>query len=395
MTAANAYASREFPPFSLSRLLRTVFEPRRGERLAILIDLPDPREVEAFRFLDDAELTIQRLAHRVFYGGLLDGVAAEFGLAAVDFFAYRVTGGSNLDLPDELYDTRGRELHFERDVYPRYDIVLCISTYSATAPLTAAAKQHGFRGATLHGLNESILGTGLAVDYTEVSRDAEALRRGLTRADSVEIDFEVRGTRYTLALELGGQEAQKSHGLCRGEKPDVANLPAGEVYFVPSGAEGQFPMRYDDGTLGLMTVEGGRIVRVELIDGDPATIAEHRRKLAEDPVTGDIGELGFGTQELPFAGRDIQDEKVLGTVHVATGRSDHLGGHLTPDLFAESANATHDDILFAPHKTPEIELPQVRMRRDGATEVLIEDYRPAAYLRGLLEAVRRPPADVA
>jgi hypothetical protein len=395
MTAANAYASREFPPFSLSRLLRNVFEPRPGERLAILIDLPDPREVEAFRFLDDPQLSIQRLAHREFYGGLLDGLAAELGLAAVDFFAYAVTGGSNLDLPDELYDTGGRRLSFERDVYPRYDIVLCISTYSATAPLTAAAKRHGFRGATLHGLNESILGTGLAVDYTEVSRDAEALRRGLTRADSVEIDFEVRGTRYTLALELGGQEAQKSHGLCRGEKPDVANLPAGEVYFVPSGAEGHFPMRYDDGTLGLMTVAGGRIVEVELLDGDPATIEEHRRKLAADPVTGDIGELGFGTQELPFAGRDIQDEKVLGTVHVATGRSDHLGGHLTPDLFAESANATHDDILFAPHKTPEIELPQVRMRRGGSTEVLIEDYRPAAYLRGLLEAVRRPSADVA
>jgi hypothetical protein len=147
-------------------------------------------------------------------------------------------------------------------------------------------------------------------------------------------------------------------------------------------------MRYDDGTIGLMTVEGGRIVRVELLDGDAATVEEHRRKLADDPVTGDIGELGFGTQELPFAGRDIQDEKVLGTVHVATGRSDHLGGHLTPDLFAERGNATHDDILFAPHKTPDIRLPQVRMRRHGGTEVLIEDYQPAAYLRGLIEAGR-------
>jgi aminopeptidase len=388
MTVAQAAATRQFPPFSLSRLLRTVFQPRRGERVAVLIDLPDPRDVQDFRYLDDPRLAIQQLAHRVFYGGLLDGVAAELGLEAVDLYAYQVTGGSNLDLPEELYDPQGVRRTFEQDVYPRYDIVLCISTFSATAPLTAAAKQHGFRGATLHGLNEIILSTGLAVDYQEVSRDAEALRRGITGADSVEIDFEVRDRRYTLTLELGGQDAQKSHGLCRGEKPDVANLPAGEVYFVPSGAEGHFPMRYDDGTIGLMTVEGGRIVRVELLDGDAATVEEHRRKLADDPVTGDIGELGFGTQELPFSGRDIQDEKVLGTVHVATGRSDHLGGHLTPDLFAERSNATHDDILFAPHKTPEIRLPQVRMHRHGGTEILIEDYQPAAYLRGLLEAVR-------
>lgn len=389
MNSAIQEKSREFPPFSLSRLLRTVFEPRPGERLAILIDLPDPRDVAGFRFLTDPKLTIQRLAHQVFYRGLLDGVAAELGIATVDFYAYAVTGGSNLDLPDEVYDLEGRRRSFERDVYPSYDIVLCISTFSATAPLTAAAKEHGFRGATLHGLNEKILDTGLAVDYREVSRDAEALRRGLTGADSVELEFEVRGRRYTLALELGGQEAQKSHGLCRGEEPDVANLPAGEVYFVPSGAEGHFPMLYDDGTLGLMTVAGGRIVKVELLDGDAETIEEHRRKLADDPITGDIGELGFGTQDLPFAGRDIQDEKVLGTVHVATGRSDHLGGHLTPDLFADRGNATHDDILFAPHKTPQIRLPQVRMRRHGATEVLIEDYRPAAYLQRLLEAGRR------
>jgi hypothetical protein len=376
-------------------LLRTVFAPRAGERLALLVDLPDPRDVEGFRFLADPELTIQKLAHEVFYGGLVGGVAAELGLAAVDFYAFEVTGGSNLDLPDELWDTHGERRSFERDVYPNYDIVLCISTYSATAPLTAAAKAHGFRGATLHGLNESILRTGLAVDYREVSRDAEALRLGITGADSVELDFEISGRTYTLTLELGGQEAQKSHGLCRGEKPDVANLPAGEVYFVPSGAEGHFPMRYDDGTIGLMTVEGGRIVRAELLRGDAATVEEHRRRLSDDPVTGEIGELGFGTQELPFAGRDIQDEKVLGTVHVATGRSDHLGGHLTPDLFADRGNATHDDILFAPHKTPEIRLPQVRMRRHGATEILIEDYQAAAYLRGLIEGARAtapPPA---
>jgi leucyl aminopeptidase (aminopeptidase T) len=206
----------------------------------------------------------------------------------------------------------------------------------------------------------------------------------MTRAHSVELDFEVDGKRHTLTLELNGQEAQKSHGLCRGPEPDVANLPAGEVYFVPDGARGEFPMKYEDGTLGLMKVSGGRIIAVELIQGDAATVEAHRQKLAADPVTGEIGELGFGTQVLPFSGRDIQDEKVLGTVHVATGRSDHLGGKLTPDLFKERMNASHDDILFAPQKTPEINVPEVRMHRDGVTRVLIENYQPAAYLQELL-----------
>ncbi|HWB57973.1 MAG TPA: hypothetical protein VG733_00710, partial [Chthoniobacteraceae bacterium] len=323
-TARNS--TRTFPPFSLSRLLRTVFEPKGGERTCILIDLDDPREVAGFAFLKNPDLSIQRHAYEVFYEGLRNGVAAELNFKGGEMFAYKVTGGSNLDMPDEAFDVNGKQVSLEKDVYPNYDLILCISTYSATAPLTAFAKKYGFRGATLHGLNQVILRSGLAVDYNEVSRLAEKLRLGMTRADSVEIDFGVYNNRYTLTLDLGGQEAQKSHGLCRGPEPDVANLPAGEIYFVPEGAEGQFPMKYEDGTIGLMEVHGGRIQKASLLSGSQATIDEHNEKLQSDPVTGELGELGFGTQELPTSGRDIQDEKVLGTIHVATGRSDHLGG---------------------------------------------------------------------
>jgi aminopeptidase len=59
-----------FPPFSLPRLLKTVFHPKPGERAAILIDLQDPRQVAGFGFLKDPDLTIQRHAYEVFYQGL-------------------------------------------------------------------------------------------------------------------------------------------------------------------------------------------------------------------------------------------------------------------------------------------------------------------------------------
>ena len=376
----------QFPPFSLSRLLKTVFAPKEGERVAILIDLPDTKLARDFAFLKDPALTIQKRAHDVFYQGLKNGVLAELGLKGGEMFAYQITGGSNLDLPDQAFDPSGRELCLEKDVYPNYDIILCISTYSATAPLTAFAKRIGFRGATLHGLNDIILSSGLAVDYNEVSRQAEKLRLSLTRADWFEIDFVLNGKTHTLKLITAGQEAQKSHGLCRGEKPDVANLPAGEVYFVPEGAEGEFPMRYEDGTLGLMHVAGGRVTNATLIKGSQEVVDTHNRKLQSDPVTGELGELGFGTQVLPVSGRDIQDEKILGTLHVATGRSDHLGGHLTPDKFAQSKNATHDDILFSPSKTPEIQVTQARMFRDGKTTVVIENYQPAEHLKRALQS---------
>lgn len=378
------FTDRKFPPFSLARLLRTVFTPKGGERVCILIDLEDPREVTGFRFLEDPKLMIQRHAHDVFYQGLKNGGLAELNLRGGELFAYQVTGGSNLDLPDTAFTPEGKEVSLAEEVYQKYDIVLCISTFSATAPLTAFAKQYGFRGATMHGMNPIILASGLSVDYDEVSHEAEKLRLGMTKADWVEIDFEYEQQKYTLRLELAQQEAQKSHGLCRGG-PDVANLPAGEIYYVPAGAEGQFPMRYEDGTIALQHVSGGRVQKATLLKGDANVVDAHNAKLQSDPVTGELGELGFGTQRLPVSGRDIQDEKILGTMHVATGRSDHLGGHLTPELFANKKNATHDDILFSPTKTPEIFVPQVRMHRHGETVSLIEGYTPAAYMRRLLE----------
>jgi aminopeptidase len=379
----SATSARKFPPFSLTRLLRTVFDPKPGERVCILIDLENPQEAECFRFLENPDLSIQRHAYDVFYQGLRDGVMHELGLVGGEMFAYEITGGSNLDLPEKGFATDGREIDLAEDVYQKYDLVLCISTFSATAPLTAFAKKYGFRGATMHGMNQIILSSGLAVDYFEVSRQAEKLRLGMTRADWVEIDFTWEDRQFTLRVELAGQEAQKSHGLCRGG-PDIANLPAGEIYYVPASVTGEFPHKYEDGTIGLMKVKSGRVYEAILLSGSESTIEEHNKKLQSDPVTGELGELGFGTQELPVSGRDIQDEKILGTMHVATGRSDHLGGSLTPDRFANKKNATHDDILFSPSKTPEIGVPQVRIHRNGKTDVLIENYAPAAYMRGLL-----------
>lgn len=386
-TVQTTAREREFPEFNLTRLLSTVFRPTEGCRICILIDLPDLAEARGFAFLRNPARAVQKKAHEHFYLGLRDGGLRALGATGGEMYAYQQTGGSNLDMPDLCVDMDGRELSLERDVYPRHDIILCISTFSATAPLTEFAKRFGFRGATLHGLNDVILRSGLAVDYDAVSRDAEKLRLAMTRADWVEIDFTIEtGEEMTIHLELGNQEAQKSHGLCQGTKPDVANLPAGEVYFVPVSAEGKFPLKYEDGTLGRLTVTGGRIIKSELIAGNQAAIDEHNRKLQDDPMTGVLGELGFGTQVLPVSGADIQDEKVLGTCHLATGRDDHLGGHITPDQFKRRQNATHDDILFAPHKTPNFDIKQARMRRDGHVTVLIEHFQPSAYLLKALEA---------
>jgi len=379
-------SKRNFPPFSLKRLMETCFGQGSGERLCVLIDLPDPSEVKDFGFLDNPRLSIQNYGHKVFYKGFQEGGLQEMNYTGGEFYAYKETGGSNLDMEDECYDVEGNLLSLDKDIYTNYQLILVVSTFSATAPLTAKAKEFGFRGATLHGLNQIIVDTGLSVDYDEVSDDTEKLRLGLTEADWFELDFEVEGLTTTLRLLTNGQAAQKSHGLCPPGTPDVANLPAGEVYFVPQGGHGQFPFKYDEETLGLLTVEDGKIINSRLIYGEYDLIEDHNERLKDDPMIGALGELGFGSQVLPFSGRDIQDEKILGTIHVATGRDDHLGGHITPEMFKKHENASHDDVLYAPHKTPEVRVPEVRMHKDGVTTVVMGNYRPGQFMMDLMNA---------
>jgi hypothetical protein len=381
MTTLETAPLPTFAPFDLGRLLRTVFELRGGERFGVFTDLADPARAAGLAFLDDPKLPIQRHAYRTFFEGLkrLDGPAKP---ASVAFHCYRTTGGSNLDLPADVVAPSGAVRPL-RDVLRELDIVLYVSRYSATAPITALAKELGIRGATLHGVNDVILATGLSVNYLEVSARAERLRRSVEGADEVRLEFGLAGRTHTLRLDLRGQAAQKSHGLVR-TLGDVANLPAGEVYFVPRGAEGAFPRKFEDGTIAVFDVKDRGVTGcAAVVAGSRATADAFLAKIAEDPNAGQITELGLGTQSLPFAGADIQDEKIIGTAHVATGRSDHLGGKISSKSFKNPRNAVHEDILFAPNKTPEVALRAV-MRRGGAEETLVEGYRPAPYFAALL-----------
>src|SRR3954469_17344681 len=49
------------PEFDLVRLLRTVFLPKAGERVGVFIDLPNPAEVQNWKFLEQQNLTTQRI----------------------------------------------------------------------------------------------------------------------------------------------------------------------------------------------------------------------------------------------------------------------------------------------------------------------------------------------
>ncbi len=78
--------SRVFAEFNLARLRKTVFEPKAGQRIGILIDWADPKQIEGFVFLKDAALTAAAIA--TFPGYLRAGVGVSpFVLLAIGALA--------------------------------------------------------------------------------------------------------------------------------------------------------------------------------------------------------------------------------------------------------------------------------------------------------------------
>ncbi|MEM9407460.1 MAG: hypothetical protein AAGA81_15590 [Acidobacteriota bacterium] len=373
-----------FPQFDLVRLLKTVFVLDGPARYVVLTDLDDVNKFRNLAYMDEDGYVQQKHAYRTLVKGLEEN-ASELGVQSIEFYAYTETGGSNLDLPDTVLDQDGNE-HGLRSVLEGKDIVICMGKWSATAPITALAKEMRFRGATMHGTNDRILASGLAVDYNEVSARAERLRQAITGSKSVTLEWDLNGTAYALEITSEGRDMQKSHGLVR-DIGDVANLPAGEVYYIPVDANGYLPQKFEDEqeTIAVFKIENRAITGVhEFVKGDEKLVQDYMQLIADDPNAGQITELGIGTQDLPWAHADIQDEKILGTAHVATGRSDHLGGDINSASFKDKKNASHNDILFTPEKTPEIELKRVTMDKDGETFTIVEGYKPSDFIKPLL-----------
>ena len=93
---------RTFDPFSLTRLLTKSFGSGTGERVCVLIDLPNPEDIKDYAFLNDETLSIQNYGYEVFYKGFQNGALEEMNWKGGEIFAYKETGGSNLDMEDEI-----------------------------------------------------------------------------------------------------------------------------------------------------------------------------------------------------------------------------------------------------------------------------------------------------
>jgi leucyl aminopeptidase (aminopeptidase T) len=188
-----------------------------------------------------------------------------------------------------------------------------------------AATDAGARGATLPGVTEDMLARLMACDFPALQRRSLALAELLTNAAEAHITCP-RGT--DLRLDITGRDGISDDGDLTATAA-FGNLPCGEGFTSPLSGEGRMvtaslaSIGLPQGEPPVLTIEGGHLTG--------ATQPEGERLLAALHAAGDEGtnlaELGIGTNErATLTGNILEDEKILGTVHVAFGASAGIGG---------------------------------------------------------------------
>jgi len=240
------------------------------------------------------------------------------------------------------------------------DVVLVptIQSLSHTAARREACEA-GARIATLPHVTEEILGRVMLADIAELKRRGQAVAKILTDADEVRITCP-NGS--DLRMSLAGRAAISDDGDLSAPGA-FGNLPCGEGFISPLHTEGEGKLVVDGtmGTLGqpsepsIFTVEGGALTE--------ATGDQGARFLAVLRGAGEGGtflaELGIGTNECAtLTGNLIEDEKILGTCHVAFGASAGIGGEIQVPI--------HEDVVIM---KPTVEIDERALVRDGELQI--------------------------
>jgi leucyl aminopeptidase (aminopeptidase T) len=238
------------------------------------------------------------------------------------------------------------------------DVILAPTVQSLSH--TAARKratEAGARCATLPGVTEEMLARVMSADMEGLRRKGHAVADALNAASGAQIT-DANGTE--LSLDLSGREAIPDAGELT-EPGAFGNLPCGEGFISPADGRGTLVVDGSLAGIGLaeepveLVIEGGHLTSAR--GGQGMAFMELLTMHGEDGTN--VAELGIGTNEKAIlTGEILEDEKILGSCHVAFGASAGIGGTVQVPV--------HLDCIIM---KPTVELDGEAIVRDG--ELLI------------------------
>ena len=326
----------------LRKLLVDVFEPEEDEVVTVMVDEPHGAVGDHAEWRRRREMAARWRDELVRLG-------SERGFQVNPMLTFPATGANNADLPARA-SLDGRPVDLGQTLRSS-TLVLALTEYSATAPLTVLAEaMEDFRAASMPGVSPSMEETALAADYGRVAARCRRIDAALQGAVLLEVVF---STGHRCTFDLRHRRAEVDDGqLPRGKPGDrVINLPSGETFIVPYEGElenvpswtaGTIPV-IEEGETVLFQVVGNRVV---LVEGSGPVAERYAEHFADDPARTNIAEVAFGVNDrAQVTGSVIEDEKA--GFHWAFGRSDHLGGVFGVDRFRSPETVVHQDIVYA------------------------------------------------
>jgi leucyl aminopeptidase (aminopeptidase T) len=166
----------------------------------------------------------------------------------------------------------------------------------------------------------------MSADFDAMSARCHAIARLLTDAGEAHHTC-ARGS--DMRFDLRGREAIADDGDLSAHGA-FGNLPCGEGFVSPVAGEGtiaasSLPAGLVDEPV-LLTVRDGRLAHADG-EGAAGLLADLD---AYGPLGRNLAELGVGTNDrATLTGNGLEDEKILGTAHVAFGASAGIGGTVT------------------------------------------------------------------
>ena len=215
--------------------------------------------------------------------------------------------------------------------------------------------------AHMPGITEEMMLNSVNVDFKRMRTVADNLVKSLNGAEYVRITTD-KGTDLLLGV------ARRIFIGDIGVKPgEMCNIPCGEVYCAPLETEAEGVVVFDGsiGDIGLLTsplkafLQKGRVIMFKSEDRE---LVERISRLTDvDDEARVIGELGIGINPgARITGNMLEDEKALGTAHIALGNNaDFPGG-------GKNNSQIHRDFLFY---RPTIEASY----SDGTKRVVMKD----------------------
>lgn len=211
-----------------------------------------------------------------------------------------------------------------------FDVVLCPTTKSLThTNARREASAMGVRIATFPGITKEIMIRGLNADYNKIADLTLKLKEIFERTKNVRVTTK---TGTDIIMEITGRTAYASKGLFH-NKGESGNLPTGETFAAPLEGTSNGIFIVDGSMSGLGVMKNSKVyIKVEngfAIDIRGGAKAKKLNEILDKygKEARNIAEFGIGTNhKAKISGVVLEDEKVLGTVHIALGNNKSMGG---------------------------------------------------------------------